>query len=324
MQLACGHAFHPHAACCSVISPAGLEEEHIYLEQALMYVNRAAPASDGDVAGGGGVPPTFYFIFTFREPTGPDGSKRHTLRDWEYVTADGARRKPISGGKGKSAREMLQTGEVDREALAALAKRVVAHFTEPYTHLCRQRGGTILKATCQCTERGCTAVHAPFRQVLSEACPILPDSVSVFDFSARECLREACLVNPRVAGQLVLPIGDALQEPFWPEGLGINRGIHNALDACWAANKWAIATRDEERQAVLAERQYLYEHYTAPLSGKNRKDLQPDSAYRADPDSRYRLYEDRALIDYARRARADAKRLQADAARRQASPRRMR
>ena len=54
--------------------------------------------------GGGGVPPTFYFIFTFREPTGPDGSKRHTLRDWEYVTPGGAPRKPISGGRGRSAR----------------------------------------------------------------------------------------------------------------------------------------------------------------------------------------------------------------------------
>ena len=32
---------------------------------------------------------------------------------------------------------------------------------------------------------------------------------------------------------LVLPVGDALQEPFWPEGLGVNRGMHNALDACW-------------------------------------------------------------------------------------------
>ena len=29
---------------------------------------------------------------------------------------------------------------------------------------------------------------------------------------------------------LVLPIGDALQEPFWPEGLGINRGFLGAYD----------------------------------------------------------------------------------------------
>jgi hypothetical protein len=39
--------------------------------------------------------------------------------------------------------------------------------------------------------------------------------VSIFDFSTRECLKEASVVNQ--AGQLLLPIGDALQEPFWPE-----------------------------------------------------------------------------------------------------------
>ena len=26
-----------------------------------------------------------------------------------------------------------------------------------------------------------------------------------------------------------------------PEGLGINRGMHNALDACWAAGRWGEA-----------------------------------------------------------------------------------
>ena len=40
--------------------------------------------------------------------------------------------------------------------------------------------------------------------------------------------------QPRARGALlVLPVGDALQEPFWPEGLGVNRGCHNALDAAW-------------------------------------------------------------------------------------------
>ena len=45
---------------------------------------------------------------------------------------------------------------------------------------------------------------------------------------------------------LVLPVGDALQEPFWPEGLGINRGMHNAFDACFCANhinEFAVVTR---------------------------------------------------------------------------------
>ena len=30
--------------------------------------------------------------------------------------------------------------------------------------------------------------------------------------------------------------GDALLEPFWPQGLGSNRGFHSALDAVWAVH----------------------------------------------------------------------------------------
>merc|ERR1712228_267217 len=33
---------------------------------------------------------------------------------------------------------------------------------------------------------------------------------------------------------LVLPVGDAQLEPFWPQGLGTNRGFHTALNAVWS------------------------------------------------------------------------------------------
>lgn len=38
---------------------------------------------------------------------------------------------------------------------------------------------------------------------------------------------------PPVDGQqvAVFVVGDAVLEPFWPEGLGINRGFHTVLDA---------------------------------------------------------------------------------------------
>ena len=148
--------------------------------------------------------------------------------------------------------------------------------------------------------------------------------------------------TPRSQGQLLLPIGDALQEPFWPEGLGINRGIHNALDACWVAHKWGMACAEEAgslsspvqsspvlpaasasgdatlrqdkgsslRADLVAERQYLYRDFTAPLNGKNRADiLRPesaDAAYFADPDSRYVHFKDRGrpLHEYAQKARS--------------------
>ena len=32
-------------------------------------------------------------------------------------------------------------------------------------------------------------------------------------------------------------VGDALMEPFWPEGLGINRGFLSCLDSCWMISR---------------------------------------------------------------------------------------
>ena len=66
----------------------------------------------------------------------------------------------------------------------------------------------------------------------------------------------------------------ALQEPFWPEGLGINRGMHNALDAVWAASQWAEARATEEGAAELVRRrQMLYTAKTLQMHGKNRQML---------------------------------------------------
>lgn len=69
-----------------------------------------------------------------------------------------------------------------------------------------------------------------------------------------------------------------------------------------------------ERKDVLLERQYLYDRYTQPLSGKNRGDLKKLEdqdkrnklkAYAADPNSRYRRFTDPSgsLTDYAEQAR---------------------
>ena len=112
-------------------------------------------------------------------------------------------------------------------------------------------------------------------------------SVDVFDFSERKCMKCAAEVVTRVRGQprtrgalLVLPVGDALQEPFWPEGLGVNRGCHNALDAAWVANKWGLGGASEESQRLLLqERQYIYQEFSLQMHGKNRKMLK---GYRQD------------------------------------------
>ena len=76
--------------------------------------------------------------------------------------------------------------------------------------------------------------------------------------------------RPRALGLTGLPPRH-WQEPFWPEGLGVNRGMHNALDSSWIAHKWMMAqgtaTLEEE---LLAERQYLYQEFTLQMHGARR------------------------------------------------------
>merc|ERR1712070_547536 len=48
---------------------------------------------------------------------------------------------------------------------------------------------------------------------------------------------------------LVALVGDALLEPFWPEGLGIVRGFLSAMDVSSALAKWAAGeSREATRQ----------------------------------------------------------------------------
>ena len=67
--------------------------------------------------------------------------------------------------------------------------------------------------------------------------PLLPKQLQIFDFSERRQSNAAARVLPaaRFGGRpgnrlVVTRVGDALQEPFWPEGLGINRGFLHVLD----------------------------------------------------------------------------------------------
>ena len=54
----------------------------------------------------------------------------------------------------------------------------------------------------------------------------------------------------------VFPIGDALLEPFWPQGLGSNRGFHSALDAAWAMYEMH---REGNIEKALVERAFTYD-----------------------------------------------------------------
>ena len=110
------------------------------------------------------------------------------------------------------------------------------------------------------------------------------------------------------------------QEPFWPEGLGINRGMHNGCDACWVAHKWACARGGEGGETgVLEERQHLHDAFTRQMHGRNRTMLRGYTAantrvassqahrhYSPDPASRYNGFSDRLFWRWAEAARMGA------------------
>ena len=150
---------------------------------------------------------------------------------------------------------------------------------------------------------------------LPDSCALLrtvdrrfPRSLDIFDFSERHMMRRAAEVVSHVDGAqlprplLVLPVGDALQEPFWPEGLGINRGFLHALDCADLAKGLADLARarrgrgrvDVASAAALISRREALFNVTKQVGGGNRKtELKPEVnkrrevAYRIDPATRY-------------------------------------
>ena len=111
----------------------------------------------------------------------------------------------------------------------------------------------------------------------------------------------------RRAQVLVTRVGDALQEPFWPEGLGINRGFLHVLDCADLVQGYAAhlhqfgrqrtgggEARAEAARLLLQRREELFA-LVKRVSGTNRlTELKPlndaknkASTYGIDPASRY-------------------------------------
>merc|ERR1719189_1709422 len=90
---------------------------------------------------------------------------------------------------------MLASSNVDVQQLGGMVRRIAAFFGLP-TELCETQGAMI------------------------------------FDFSGVRRLESPATVT--ASGIFACAAGDALLEPFWPEGLGIVRGFMSALDAASA------------------------------------------------------------------------------------------
>jgi len=100
---------------------------------------------------------------------------------------------------------------------------------------------------------------------------------------------------------LVTRVGDSLQEPFWPEGLGINRGFLHALDCADLARGYSASRRqcdtaqinETALQELLDRREALFA-CTKRVSGHNRQtelrthiNKKGEYTYNIDPSTRY-------------------------------------
>ena len=107
-------------------------------------------------------------------------------------------------------------------------------------------------------------------------------------FAARDALTkefEATVRQTAGASSLapVFPIGDSLLEPFWPQGLGSNRGFHSALDTAWAIQ----VMRNDGLQSALLERSFCFDVMMLAPMGFHKGIINPGSGWTADLTTRY-------------------------------------
>ncbi|KAJ3172726.1 hypothetical protein HDU88_006056 [Geranomyces variabilis] len=110
--------------------------------------------------------------------------------------------------------------------------------------------------------------------------------VQLFDFSSKGMVMQSMRVleSENDTKAVVMPIGDAYQNPFWPQGLGINRGFQTALDAVHAAHLFFAASPD----MALEERAFSRRTCEwRTLSNEGLRLPTPAAPWTADPLSRY-------------------------------------
>jgi hypothetical protein len=128
----------------------------------------------------------------------------------------------------------------------------------------------------------------------------------LFDFSKMQRTEQGIVFGrpggmdfpPSAQDLFVANIGDALMEPFWPEGLGIIRGFLSVLDVCAAAKHWADLNNDaravgfpEENQKMVSGRFMECYSELKSLNGFARNTIlncDQEKNWRLDPGTRYR------------------------------------
>jgi len=138
--------------------------------------------------------------------------------------------------------------------------------------------------------------------------------VQLFDFSRRaRCIHPVRVLN--LAGQvedpnsysgsgkagaigdaLVFPVGDALQEPNWTEGTGINRGFQTGMNqayACLVAREKGLKKGIEESvkaQSCILKMKWGGGNSGLAGSGTGCQDLKAFKEWNSDPRSRFTSY----------------------------------
>lgn len=129
---------------------------------------------------------------------------------------------------------------------------------------------------------------------LPPSTPFIKDanSAQIFDFSSRSQCKVSCKVLEEKGGAqlLVLVVGDALIEPFWPEGLGLNRGFLSALDASYTIQEYFNTGHitKEASKKMLKSKEKLF-NLMKVLSGHTKKEVLREDfrSYTLHPNSRY-------------------------------------
>jgi len=148
---------------------------------------------------------------------------------------------------GTADHRLLHGSNVDIGKLSAMVRRIAGFFDLP-SELCQEQG------------------------------------VMIFDFSGVKRLECPATVTP--GGVFVCAVGDALLEPFWPEGLGIVRGFMSCLDAASAA----VVAAEGRKEAAVAQMVMTYNILKSVAAQTAGQCLQKDlRQYCLDPRSRYIL-----------------------------------
>jgi len=183
--------------------------------------------------------------------------------------------------KDPGAKPMLNTSNVDRDALDRLVRRIVAfRFREGQETL---------------PEAYASSASSPSSAGKAAELQYADSGPQLFDFSKMYRAADGLnfLAPPPPAGKasednhlLVGLAGDSLVEPFWPEGLGIVRGFFGALDISNAAARWASGASCE---AVRSEFTAAYGQLKTLGAATRTRVLRDDeSKYALAPCSRYR------------------------------------